>query len=112
VEPKALTDTSTSAYYDADFSHEGGFYLLSYSGPNIPWQKVIHTNSTGETLDDSVYFNTNVASIRASGYVLTDNVNLNKTFNEFESPIIKYSEIDSDGYSTRYISLARVYSFL
>jgi dipeptidyl aminopeptidase B len=36
----------------------------------------------------------------ASGYVFTNNTSLNKTFGEFETPVIRFSEIESDGYST------------
>jgi hypothetical protein len=33
-------------------------------------------------------------------YVLTDNVILNKTWREYEAPIISYTTIVSDGYGT------------
>ena len=39
--PVALTDTSVASYYSASFSPEAGFYLLSYEGPGVPFQKVI-----------------------------------------------------------------------
>ena len=39
--PTALTDTSVASYYSASFSPEAGFYLLSYEGPEVPFQKVI-----------------------------------------------------------------------
>ena len=42
AEPTALTDTSSAGFYEASFSPEGGFYLLSYRGPHAPWQRVIH----------------------------------------------------------------------
>ena len=44
--PLALTDTSTLGEYSASFSPKGGFYLLSYDGPNVPWQRAIKTNDT------------------------------------------------------------------
>ena len=44
--PLALTDTSTLGQYSASFSPKAGFYLLSYDGPNVPWQRVIKTNDT------------------------------------------------------------------
>lgn len=46
--PLALTDTSTLARYSASFSPGAGFYLLSYDGPNVPWQRVIKTNDMSE----------------------------------------------------------------
>ena len=46
----ALTDTSSLGKYSADFSPEAGFYLLSYDGPNVPWQRVIKTNDPSASL--------------------------------------------------------------
>jgi hypothetical protein len=48
VEPTALTDPSVPSFYAADFSSRAGFYLLSYRGPDVPWQKVIMVNNTGK----------------------------------------------------------------
>lgn len=47
VEPAELTDASERAYYGVDFSPQAGFYLLSYDGPNIPWQKVVKAGDKG-----------------------------------------------------------------
>jgi dipeptidyl aminopeptidase len=46
----ALTDTSSLGKFSADFSPEAGFYLLSYEGPNVPWQRVIKTNDPSASL--------------------------------------------------------------
>lgn len=40
-----VTDTSKEGYYDVSFSKGAGYALLSYSGPDIPWQEVINTPS-------------------------------------------------------------------
>jgi len=85
VPPTQLTLTQTegttvSAYYDTNFSPEAGFYLLSYAGPDIPWQKVIQTNNSD--------FN----------YVLTTNEALRNRSSEYEAPTILYSTIESDGF--------------
>jgi dipeptidyl aminopeptidase len=45
-EPTPLTDTSALGQYQASFSPGAGFYLLSYNGPNVPWQRVIKTGDT------------------------------------------------------------------
>lgn len=42
-ELSALTDTSTPAWYEAAFSPQAGYYLLSYRGPEVPWQSVFKT---------------------------------------------------------------------
>jgi dipeptidyl aminopeptidase len=86
VEPTVLTDTSESAYFNADFSPEAGFYLLSYEGPDTPWQRVVEVNNT------------------AFDYVLTDNARLNETWSVFEAPTITYSTIESDGYGRNFLA--------
>jgi dipeptidyl aminopeptidase B len=45
--PTALTSNNTSppSHYSAAFSPQAGFYLLSYEGPGIPWQKLININN-------------------------------------------------------------------
>lgn len=48
VEPKALTDSSDPSFYTTKFSPEAGFYLLSYAGPNIPWQRVVQADNPSE----------------------------------------------------------------
>ena len=50
LQPTALTDTSVLGHYSADFSPEAGFYLLSYNGPQIPWQRVVKANDTGSSV--------------------------------------------------------------
>jgi len=82
--PKALTDISTPSSYDADFSPQGGFYVLSYNGPNVPWQSIHQTENSS--------FN----------YVLTENANLNRTLAQFEMPTIIRGTIESDGYVLNY----------
>ncbi|KAI7824647.1 dipeptidyl peptidase IV N-terminal region-domain-containing protein [Gamsiella multidivaricata] len=37
---KSLTDVTLPGYYTASFSTGAGYYLLSYRGPDVPWQKV------------------------------------------------------------------------
>lgn len=39
-EHEALTDVTQTGYYAASFSTGAGYYLLSYRGPDVPWQKV------------------------------------------------------------------------
>ncbi|EPQ56197.1 hypothetical protein GLOTRDRAFT_59312 [Gloeophyllum trabeum ATCC 11539] len=85
--PTDLTDLSVPAYYDAHFSPNAGFYLLSYQGPGIPWQKILQVSNES--------FN----------YVLTDNAQLNRTYEQYESPIISHSTIDSDGYELNVLEM-------
>ncbi|KIJ55115.1 hypothetical protein M422DRAFT_41182 [Sphaerobolus stellatus SS14] len=82
VPSTALTDDglSTPSYYDVSISPQGGFYLLSYNGPHVPWQKLI---KVGEDGFERVY---------------TLNERLNKTVHEYQAPEIVYSTISNDGY--------------
>ncbi|KAH8989460.1 dipeptidyl aminopeptidase [Lactarius akahatsu] len=87
TQPSALTDTAGLGKYSADFSPEAGFYLLSYEGPKIPWQRVVKTNDTD------------------FDFVVNDNARLNATWSRFETPIIQHTTIDSDGYELNAVEL-------
>ncbi|EGX88244.1 extracellular dipeptidyl-peptidase Dpp4 [Cordyceps militaris CM01] len=41
-----LVDDARAAYYGASFSTGGGYYILSYQGPDIPYQQLVSANST------------------------------------------------------------------
>ncbi|KAJ3001489.1 hypothetical protein NUW54_g6389 [Trametes sanguinea] len=86
-EVQPLTDTSSPGFYDADFSPEGEFYLLSYKGPHAPWQRIIH-------VDDDKF-----------DYVLTENPQLNDTLAQYELPIVTHSTIESDGYELNVLEM-------
>ncbi|KAF8677639.1 Dipeptidyl aminopeptidase [Rhizoctonia solani] len=93
AEPVALTDDSTLAWYSASFSPQGGYYVLNYDGPAVPWQKVIGVETKGQTQEESV------------NYVLTDNDELNKTSAAFQMPFITRSTIESDGYELNFMEI-------
>ncbi|KAF9980325.1 hypothetical protein BGZ65_005231 [Modicella reniformis] len=40
VDKKSLTDVTQPGYYSTSFSTGAGYYLLTYGGPDVPWQKV------------------------------------------------------------------------
>lgn len=46
--PTPLTDDQQVSWYSASFSPKSGFYALSYSGPNVPWQKVLQVGKKGK----------------------------------------------------------------
>ncbi|KAK0202209.1 dipeptidyl aminopeptidase [Desarmillaria ectypa] len=79
-EIKALTDTTKPAHYSADFSPKGGWYLLDYLGPNVPWQKAVKSDETG--------FN----------FVVERNDVLKNVVKNYEAPTVLYSKIEIDGY--------------
>jgi dipeptidyl aminopeptidase B len=98
-EPIALTDNSTISCYTASFSPGAGFYLLSYMGPGVPWQKVVQVGSKGSVV---LMLSTRLVLIyiykQDMNYLLTDNANLNKTLAHFDTPIIVHSTIENEGY--------------
>ena len=78
---QALSDTSKEAYYEASFSTGAGYALLSYKGPDIPWQRVISTPSNTDHFD----------------YLVEDNKALAKTASAHELPLEIYQNVTIDG---------------
>ncbi|KAL0569963.1 Dipeptidyl peptidase 4 [Marasmius crinis-equi] len=67
------------AFFDTDFSPEAGFYVLSYLGPNVPWQRIIKNGD------------------EAFDYVLSSNEHLVNVTGQYEMPTVIYDTIKSDG---------------
>ncbi|CAO1606332.1 hypothetical protein XANCAGTX0491_009829 [Xanthoria calcicola] len=63
---KAVSDTSKAGYYEVSFSTGAGYALLSYQGPDIPWQKVISTPSNADKFDHHIEDNTALAKYAAA----------------------------------------------
>ncbi|KAJ2344422.1 Dpp4p, partial [Coemansia sp. RSA 2618] len=72
------TDTGRNATYGASFSAGGGFYLLNYKGPRIPWQAVYSAASPEFEL------------------VLNDNAAAQKELDAFSLPTTEFLEIAND----------------
>jgi dipeptidyl aminopeptidase B len=79
---QALTDTSKDGYYVASFSSGAGYALLSYNGPNIPWQKVISTPSNTNHYEKTIEENPRLSEMAA----------------QHELPIKIYSTVNIDGF--------------
>ena len=100
--PTAITDTSVASYYSASFSPNAGFYLLSYEGPGVPFQKLIKAGS--ESGWNRVCLAPGFHSCRAclaSARLLVANTALNKTVHMYESPTVVHSTIESEGYGEK-----------
>ncbi|KAF3906351.1 Seprase [Dactylellina cionopaga] len=81
-EMKALVDDSVFASYSASFSSGGGYYLLSYRGPDVPYQELYATNSS--------------KPIRT----VQDNAALYNKLKEYKLPKVTYLELKHpDGYT-------------
>lgn len=78
---QSISDTNVEGYYEVSFSTGNGYALLSYQGPDIPWQKVISTPS------NEVHFE----------HHIEDNQALAKSAAEHELPIEIYQTINVDG---------------
>ncbi|KAF4930136.1 putative dipeptidyl peptidase 4 [Colletotrichum viniferum] len=79
---KALVDDKVAGMWSASFSASGGYYILSYQGPNVPYQELYAVNST--------------EPIRT----ITSNDALVARLKEYKLPNITYFELTHpDGYS-------------
>ncbi|KAF2186812.1 putative dipeptidyl-aminopeptidase B [Zopfia rhizophila CBS 207.26] len=79
---KPVTDTSMTGHYDAHFSTGGGYALVTYNGPGIPWQKIISTPSNKENYEKT----------------LEENKSLEKMARQHELPIMMYQTVEVDGF--------------
>ncbi|KAJ5555302.1 Peptidase S9B dipeptidylpeptidase IV N-terminal [Penicillium sp. DV-2018c] len=84
---RPLTDTSKPGYFDVSFSHGGGYGLLSYKGPEVPWQSVITTQG------DEIKLINNIE----------DNPKLMKMVKEFALPEQVYTNVSIDGYTLQVV---------
>jgi dipeptidyl-peptidase-4 len=72
----ALVDDTVPAVWTASFSSGGGYYVLRYGGPDVPYQELYSVNST--------------KPLRT----ITDNKKLYDTLQEYNLPNITYHELD------------------
>lgn len=82
-----LTETRSDGYYGASFSSGASYALLSYDGPNIPWQKVISTPSNSNKYE----------------LLIEDNKGLVDLAMKHELPIKIYSTVNVDGYNLQVV---------
>ncbi|ROW02023.1 hypothetical protein VPNG_07635 [Cytospora leucostoma] len=84
---KAFTNISQEGYYSASFSTGAGYVLLSYQGPNIPWQKLLSTPSNPDKYE----------------YVVETNKDLADRAKKYELPTKHYGTINVDGVDLNYV---------
>jgi dipeptidyl aminopeptidase len=78
-----ITDPNQEGFYGASFSKGAGYALLSYDGPNIPWQEVISTPSNPLSYNHTIETNHGLKQMAA----------------QHELPIEIYSSVTIDGYT-------------
>lgn len=84
---QSLTDISKAAYYDASFSAGAGYVLLTYKGPEIPWQRVISTQSTEHSYNE----------------LIEDNKLLVEKANDYALPAEIYQTVTIDGFKLQVV---------
>ncbi|RYO82367.1 hypothetical protein DL766_004753 [Monosporascus sp. MC13-8B] len=82
-EKRALVDDAVPASWSASFSSGGGYYILSYRGPDVPYQELYAANDTSTPIR-----------------VITSNEALWNKLQEYNLPKLTYFTLDHpDGYS-------------
>jgi len=80
--PMAITDSENPGYFEVSFSPGARYYVLSYRGPKVPWQRMIEaTDVEGSGID----------------FLLEGNQKLNDTLAEFMAPLVTRSTFEHDG---------------
>ncbi|KAL2123489.1 hypothetical protein VTJ04DRAFT_3944 [Mycothermus thermophilus] len=72
----ALVDPKTPAYWTASFSYRGGYYILRYAGPDVPYQELYSVDSPKKPIR-----------------VVNDNAKLVNTIKEYKLPKIEYIDL-------------------
>lgn len=72
---KALVNDREAAYYSASFSAKGGYYILSYRGPDVPYQELFSVK-TGKAIR-----------------TITSNIEVVNKIKEYKLPRLDYFEI-------------------
>lgn len=79
----ALVDDKTPAFWDASFSLKGEYYILTYSGPDVPYQEAYSTKNNSRRVRE-----------------LLNNAEFCGKINEYNLPNITYFELQHpDGFS-------------
>ncbi|ROT37187.1 hypothetical protein SODALDRAFT_313186 [Sodiomyces alkalinus F11] len=82
-----FTDTSAEGYYDMSFSSGGGYGLLSYNGPQIPWQKVVSTPGNPSPFE----------------HMVEENKHLEESAKTHQLPRLKYGTLNVEGFDLNYV---------
>ncbi|KIW00982.1 uncharacterized protein PV09_07504 [Verruconis gallopava] len=82
-----ITDVSQEGYYSISFSAGGQFGLVSYDGPNVPWQKVMSMPGVTDKYEEMIEANEELKQFAA----------------QHELPIETYGTIEVDGFTLNYV---------
>lgn len=105
--PKALTDSSVPGYYEVSFSPGAKYYVLSYRGPKVPWQRLLEATAIEGISSPCQFDSWGVEADRTGDGIdilLEGNQKLNETLSEFMSPLVTRSTFEHDGIGQSYIN--------
>ncbi|KAI9669019.1 MAG: hypothetical protein M1831_000611 [Alyxoria varia] len=88
-ELQPVTDVSNKGYYDVNFSKKAGYALMSYKGPDVPWQKIVSTPSLDGHFQHTLENNTALSQMAAA----------------HEMPLRQYSTVNISGYELNVMEL-------
>lgn len=80
-----LVDDTVSGYYSASFSHNAKNILVSYLGPDVPYQKIVSLNDKSAEIR-------NVFENSARNFTL--NERLSETLRKYNLPTTQFGELD------------------
>jgi dipeptidyl aminopeptidase B len=78
---QAITNVTEEGYYSVSFSARARYLVLSYQGPDVPWQKVVDLYQ-----DDPLQ----------NAETIVDNAKLRKTLSTYDLPKVVYSQLQVD----------------
>ncbi|RWQ96309.1 pheromone maturation dipeptidyl aminopeptidase DapB [Paecilomyces variotii] len=84
---KPITNTSEIGYYGASFSKGGGYVLMTYAGPSVPWQAVKSTPSNNMSYTE----------------VIEENQGLAQMVKDHALPVEVYQNVTIDGYTLQVV---------
>lgn len=106
VEPIGLSNVTLPGMFKASFSPFGAFYLLSYDGPNIPYQRLVRSSDQSESLSFLLEIRVRSSFARVEIIqTLTDNKNLAKLDAMYAKPDIVYTTAFSGEYELNVVEL-------
>lgn len=80
---RAVTNVSVDGRYDVSFSKLAGYALISYTGPDIPWQKIIRTEPKESSFEKDIEKNERLSELRG----------------KYDLPTFHYSTVNINGFS-------------
>ena len=83
-----ISDVSKEGYFDVSFSTGAGYTLMSYQGPDIPWQRVVSTPSNVDHFEDHIEDNKALSTF-ASAHDLPIQIYQTITVDGFELQVVE-----------------------